>query len=240
MPKQPKQELEQIVDEYVQRARSKLRPTEYERKESNGYSLHHVIENDEFRILDHIIAVKNRRVAWVWRTQDFWPTDTLTDLTLSDIDLRNYGVIHGTNRIAGVKFTVGPRSYAGADPDACLPFVNDFLHLEAHYRWNNEQMELQRARIGVDFKTKDGLTLRARSVEIELARFWNREFAYRSSLGARLLVRVEGDEILSIDAPTVLSRSEVESIYDTVMTYPSSATSPPLPGQFVVTREDPT
>ena len=113
MARSIRQPLEEIVDEYVQRARSTLRPTEYERSQKNGLTLHHVIENDEFRILDHIIAIKDRRVKWVWRSQDFWPTDQLTDITIADIDLRNYGVIHGSKRITGVKFTIGPRRYAG-------------------------------------------------------------------------------------------------------------------------------
>ena len=140
MVQNTKPTLEEIVDDYVQRARSKLRPTEYERSEKDEVTLHHVIENDEFRILDHIIAVKDRRVEWIWRSQDFWPTDQLTDITMSDVDLRNYGVIHGSNRISGVKFTIGPRHYAGPDPDACLPYVNDFLYLEAHYRWDDDKM----------------------------------------------------------------------------------------------------
>ena len=232
-----KPSLEEIVDEYVQRARSNLRPTEYERSQKNGLTLHHVIENDEFRILDHIIAVKQRRVEWVWRSQDFWPTDQLTDITLAGEDLRNYGVIHGSNRITGVKFTIGPRIYAGPDPDACLPYVNDFLHLEAHYRWNDDQMALQRARIGVDFNTKDALTLRARSVEIELAKFWNLEYRYRSSLGSRLLLRVEGDEELRVDVPTILKRDEVREVYDCVMAYRSGDSAVPLPKQFVVNRD---
>ncbi len=237
MAANPKPTLEEIVDEYVQRARSKLRPTEYERSHKNDLTLHHVIENDEFRILDHIIAVKDRRVEWVWRSQDFWPTDQLTDITTADVDLRNYGVIHGHNRISGVKFTIGPRHYAGPDPDACLPYVNDYLHLEAHYRWDNDAMTLQRARIGVDFITKDGLTLRARSVEIELARFWNLEFRYRSSLGSRLLVDVDGDEKLRIDVPTTLRRNEVQEIYDNVMAYRQGDPDTDLPSQFQVVRE---
>lgn len=237
MAKNTKPTLEEIVDEYVQRARSKLRPTEYERSEEDEITLHHVIENDEFRILDHIIAVKDRRVEWIWRSQDFWPTDQLTDITMSDVDLRNYGVIHGSNRISGVKFTIGPRHYAGPDPDACLPYVNDFLYLEAHYRWHDDKMTLQRARIGVDFKTKDALTLRARSVEIELARFWNLGYRFRSSLGSRLLVRVEGDESLRIDAPTELTRSEVTDIYQTIMDYKSVSSTAELPAQFVVERD---
>ena len=237
MVQNTKPTLEEIVDDYVQRARSKLRPTEYERSEKDEITLHHVIENDEFRILDHIIAVKDRRVEWIWRSQDFWPTDQLTDITMSDVDLRNYGVIHGTNRISGVKFTIGPRHYAGPDPDACLPYVNDFLYLEAHYRWDNDKMMLQRARIGVDFKTKDALTLRARSVEIELARFWNLGYRFRSSLGSRLLVRVEGDESLRIDVPTELARNEVTDIYQTIMDYKSGSSTVELPAQFVVERD---
>ena len=229
--------LEEIVDEYVQRARSKLRPTEYERSQNNETTLHHVIENDEFRVLDHIIAVKDRRVEWIWRSQDFWPTDQLTDITISDVDLRNFGVIHGSNRISGVKFTIGPRQYAGPDPDACLPYVNDFLYMEAHYRWSDDKMTLQRARVGIDFKTKDALTLRARSVEIELARFWNLGYRFRSSLGSRLLVRVEGDESLRIDAPTELNRGEVTDIYESVMDCKSGASSVELPKQFIVERD---
>ena len=237
MTPETKLSLEEIVDLYVQRARSKLRPTEYERSLGKELTLHHVIENDEFRILDHIIAVKDRRVEWIWRTQDFWPTDQLTEITLSGVDLRNYGVIHGRNRISGVKFTIGPRSYAGPDPDACLPFVNDYLHMEAHYRWYDDKMKLQRARIGVDFKTKDALTLRARSVEIELARFWNLGYRYRSSLGSRLLVRVEGDESLNIDVPTELTRQEVTSYFETVMDFRSGEANREMPKQFVIERE---
>ncbi len=237
MAQDTKPTLEEIVDDYVQRARSKLRPTEYERSHRDESTLHHVIENDEFRILDHIIAVKDRRVEWIWRSQDFWPTDQLTDITVSDVDLRNYGVIHGSKRISGVKFTIGPRSYAGPDPDACLPYVNDYLHLEAHYRWNNDAMTLQRARIGVDFNTKDALTLRARSVEIELARFWNLGYRYRSSLGSRLIVDVEGDEKLKVNVPTELKRREVQEIYDTVMAFRSGSPITNLPKQFVIERE---
>lgn len=237
MAGKPKPTLEEIVDEYVQRARSKLRPTEYDRQQKNGLTLHHVVENDEFRILDHIIAVKDRRVEWVWRSQDFWPTDQLTDITIAGVDLRNYGVIHGHNRISGVKFTIGPRHYAGPDPDACLPYVNDYLHLEAHYRWDDDEMKLQRARIGVDFITKDGLTLRARSVEVELARFWNLEFRYRSSLGSRLLVDVDGDDQIRIDVPTALNRIEVREIYENVMAYREGDPDAALPSQFAVERE---
>ena len=237
MAQETKPTLEEIVDLYVQRARSKLRPTEYERSQKNDLTLHHVIENDEFRLLDHMIAVKDRRVEWIWRSQDFWPTDQLTDITIAGIDLRNYGVIHGSNRITGVKFTIGPRSYAGPDPDACLPFVNDYLHMEAHYRWDGDRMTLQRSRIGVDFNTKDALTLRARSVEIELARFWNLGFRYRSSLGTRLLIRVEGDEKLRIDAPTELSRRDVETCYETVMAFRAGESVSELPQQFVVERD---
>lgn len=237
MVQNTKPTLEEIVDEYVQRARSKLRPTEYERSEKEEITLHHVIENDEFRILDHIIAVRERRVEWIWRSQDFWPTDQLTDITISDLDLRNFGVIHGSKRISGVKFTIGPRHYAGPDPDACLPYVNDFLYLEAHYRWRDDKMTLQRARIGVDFKTKDALTLRARSVEIELARFWNLGYRFRSSLGSRLLVRVEGDESLRIDAPTELNRSQVTDIYQRIMDYKSGSSTVELPKQFLVERD---
>ena len=237
MAQNTKPTLEEIVDQYVQRARSKLRPTEYERSARDEMTLHHVIENDEFRILDHMIAVKDRRVEWIWRSQDFWPTDQLTDVTIADIDLRNYGVIHGSKHITGVKFTIGPRSYAGPDPDACLPYVNDYLHLEAHYRWNNDAMILQRARIGVDFNTKDALTLRARSVEIELARFWNLGYRYRSSLGSRLIVDVEGDEKLKVNVPTELNRQEVQEVFDTVMAFRSGSPINDLPQQFLIERE---
>ena len=238
MPELPsKPTLEEIVDEYVQRARSSHRPTEYDRSRSSGLTLHHIVENDEFRILDHVIAVKDRRIEWIWRSQDFWPTDQLTDITISRADLLTFGVIHGNDRISGVKFTVGPRRYAGPDPDACLPYVNDFLHLEAHYRWQDEEMRLQRARIGVDFITKDGLTLRARNVEVQLARFTNREFTYRSSLGSRLLVNVGGDDELRIDAPTRLLGDEVRSIFDTVSAYRDGGTSPQLPKMFSVARD---
>ncbi len=237
MAQYTKPTLEEIVDEYVRRARSKLRPTEYDRSERDQMTLHHVIENDEFRILDHLIAVKDRRVEWIWRSQDFWPTDQLTDITLSDVDLRNYGVIHGSKTITGVKFTIGPRELAGPDPDACLPYVNDFLHLEAHYRWDGDSMTLQRARIGVDFNTKDALTLRARSVEIELARFWNLGYRYRSSLGSRLIVAVEGDDQLKIDVPTELNRRQVQEMFDTVMAFRSGAPIENFPKQFVVQRD---
>ena len=93
--------LEEIVDVYVQKARAKTRLTEYSRRELNGLTLHHITENDQFRLLDHLIAVQDNRVAWVWRSQDFWPTDVLTDVTVADRDLCNFGIIHGGERIAG-------------------------------------------------------------------------------------------------------------------------------------------
>lgn len=229
--------LEEIVDTYVQKARAKTRLTEYEREERGGYTLHRVTENDQFRILDHRIAVQDHNVAWIWRKQDFWPTDELTDVTLADRDLYNFGVIHGGNRVAGVKFTFGPRWGAGSDPDNCLPFVNDYLHLEAHYRVDRGTMKLNRARIGVDFLSKDGRTLLARSVYADTAHYQSHGYRYRSSLGARLLLEVTGHETAHIDLPVRLSDSEVEHIYDTVKMYGSNATSTSFEDIFVVKRD---
>ena len=210
--------IEQIVDDYVQRARSSMRPTEYQKERSGDTTLHHVVENDQFRILEHVIAVRGKQVAWIWRNQDFWPTDQLTDITIAGDDLATVGIIHGGSMVHGVKFTYGPRFGASSDPDNCLPFVSDFNHLEAHYRLDGTAMRLNRARMGVDFTTKIGRTLLARSVRSESASLANRGFTYRSSLGNRLLVRVDGIDNLSINVPTELTESEVSTINECVLT----------------------
>ncbi len=229
--------LEEIVDVYVQKARAKTRLTEYSRRELDGLTLHHITENDQFRLLDHLIAVQDNRVAWVWRSQDFWPTDVLTDVTVADRDLCNFGIIHGGERIAGVKFTLGPRTGAGTDPDNCLPFVSDFIHLEAHYRVDQGVMKLNRARIGVDFLTKNGRTLLARSVYAETASYAARGFRYRSSLGSRLLVEVSGRESLMIDVPTRLTKRDVESVFATVKGFEADPTEGDVSRIFVVKRD---
>ncbi len=229
--------LEEIVDVYVQKARAKTRLTAYDRRESDGLTLHHVTENDQFRLLDHLIAVQDNRVAWVWRSQDFWPTDILTDVTVADRDLCNFGVIHGGESVSGVKFTFGPRVGAGSDPDNCLPFVSDFIHLEAHYRVDNGVMKLNRARIGVDFLTKNGRTLLARAVYAETTRYVARGFRYRSSLGSRLLVEVSGRESLMIDVPTRLTNREVERISVKVRGFEADPTEGDVGDIFVVKRD---
>ena len=209
--------IEEIVDSYVQKARSSLRPTEYTRERNGDTTLHHIIENDQFRILDHVIAVRGQRVAWIWRNQDMWPTDQLTDITVVGDDLATVGIIHGGATVTGVKFAYGPRFGASSDPDNCLPFVSDFNHLEAHYRLSGTAMKLDRARMGVDFITKIGRTLLARSVRNESASIANRGFMYRSSLGNRVLVRVNGIDDLSINIPTELTQSEVSTISEGVL-----------------------
>ncbi len=229
--------LEQIVDDYVNKARAKTRLTEYKREERDGYTLHRISENDQFRILDHRIAVRGRRVMWVWRNQDFWPTDELTDVAIADDDLCSIGVIHGGNRISGVKFTIGPRHGAGVDPDNCLPFVSDYLHLEAHYRIEDGAMKLNRARIGVDFLSKNGCTVKARFLRQSAVAYRNHGYLYRASLGARLLVNISGKEKIGLDLPVQLSDSQVKKIHRTVMSYDSDAPSDWREDIFTVRRE---
>ena len=229
--------IEQIVDTYVQRARSSLRPTEYARERKGDTTLHHIIENDQFRILDHVIAVRGQQVAWIWRNQDMWPTDQLTDITIVGNDLATVGIVHGGATVTGVKFTYGPRFGASSDPDNCLPFVSDFNHIEAHYRLNGVTMKLDRARMGVDFTTKIGRTLLARSVRNESASLANCGFTYRSSLGNRLLVRVNGISNLSINIPTALTQSEVTSISEGVLGQQTRRINDILHQLFVVNND---
>lgn len=229
--------IEQIVDEYVQRARSSMRPTEYERRRSGDTTLHHVIENDQFRILDHIIAVRGKHVEWIWRNQDMWPTDQLSDITIVGDDLATVGVIHSGATIRGVKFTYGPRFGASSDPDNCLPFVSDFNHLEAHYHLDGAAMKLDRARMGVDFTTKIARTLLARSVRNEYASLENRGFTYRSSLGNRLLLRINGVNNLSINAPIELEQSEVSAISESILEQRAQDVSELLRETFVVRHD---
>lgn len=229
--------IEQIVDDYVQRARSSMRPTEYERRREGDKTLHHVIENDQFRILDHIIAVRDKQVVWIWRNQDIWPTDQLTDITFVGDDLATVGVIHGASTVRGVKFTFGPRFGASSDPDNCLPFVSDFNHLEAQYHFDGTAMKLDRARMGVDFTTKIARTLLARSVRNESASLINRGFTYRSSLGNRLLLRINGPNDLSIDVPIELTNSQVNSICGSILDRRPPDAAVLMQDVFVVRRD---
>ena len=230
--------IEQIVDDYVQRARSSLRPTEYEREQEGDITLHRVTENDQFRVLDHIIAVRDNTVAWIWRNQDFWPTDTLTDITLVGDDLLTVGVIHGGSTVQGVKIAVAPKSGAASDPDNCLPYVSNFNHVEAHYRLDDHgKQRLERARMGVDFLTKDGKTLLARAVRNPEAASRNGKYRYRSSLGQRLLVRVTGAHNLSINLPTTLTDDEVEAIRQQVALHHFEGIRSLSPSIFVINRD---
>lgn len=193
-----------------------MRPTEYEREDLTGFTLHRVTENDQFRILHHVIAVNGNSVAWIWRNQDFWPTDQLTDITTVGTDLTTVGVIHNGTTIQGVKFSLSPRSAAGNDPDWCLPFVSNFTHIEAMYRIKGDGISLDRARMGVDFSTKVGRTILARSVRNETATLRNCGFDYRSSLGNRLLVRVTGADNISVNLPTSLTSHEASELFSQV------------------------
>ena len=205
--------------------------------DSDGVAMHHVTENDQFRILDHVIAVKGRSVAWVWRNQDFWPTDQLTDITTVGTDLTTVGVIHNGATIQGVKFSLSPRDAAGHDPDYCLPFVSNFTHVEVVYRPDDAGMSLDRARIGIDFTTKVGRTILARSVRNESAAISNCGFRYRSSLGNRLLVRVTGAEEISVNLPTSLTSLEVRDLYGFVREPVSHYSDSFARSQFIVERD---
>ena len=229
--------IEEIVDEYVQRARSSMRPTEYERVDRAGIAMHRITENDQFRILHHVIAVNGKSVAWIWRNQDFWPTDQLTDITTVGADLTTIGVIHNGAAIQGVKFTLSPRRAAGNDPDYCLPFVSNFTHVEVMYRLNDNGMELDRARMGVDFATKVGRTILARAVRNDSAALRNCGFDYRSSLGSRLLVRVTGADEISVNLPTSLTSREVADLYDHV-TEPVSQYDGSFPKSLFLVERD--
>ena len=73
--------IKNLLDDYFDRAGQPLRNTEFKYKNKNNFNITHVVEDDEFRILNHRFLFSKDSIKSIWRHQDWMMGDRSIDFT---------------------------------------------------------------------------------------------------------------------------------------------------------------
>ncbi|MEE8047085.1 MAG: hypothetical protein V3T49_09595, partial [Dehalococcoidia bacterium] len=146
---------ESLFDQYYERATLPIRNTEFAREQRGSLDIRQVIEDDEFRNLNHKIVLKNDKAFIVWREQEWGFGENTLDVThFDDGVIRSMSLRYAGDSVTGLKLSLTRSDWLVADPDYRLPYVFGRTDMEMWFRAKDHFMALDRVRLAFDREEK--------------------------------------------------------------------------------------
>ena len=183
--------VEALLDSYRQRATAPIRHTTFGERKRGPFDIFHVIEDDEFRVLNHRIVYRDDAASSVWRQQAWGSGDCSIDVTHFNGGIVNsISIRYAGNLVSALKLSITRTDCLIPDPDYRLPYIFGRADMEAWYYTDQNQLLLKRARLAFDGSTKHTFTMLDRGVEKMTAVHAYRGVEYRCFLdnGIRLVI----------------------------------------------------
>ncbi|MDA1280425.1 MAG: hypothetical protein O3B95_10385, partial [Chloroflexi bacterium] len=147
--------VESLFDEYYKRATTPIRNTTFSEQKRDGYDIRHVIEDDEFRNLNHLMVCRDGVAASVWREQEWGFGENSIDVThFQDGIVNSISIRHSRDAVRGMKLSLTRAEWLIADPDFRLPYIFGRADMEAWYEARDYKLQLTRLRLAWDKSTK--------------------------------------------------------------------------------------
>ena len=116
--------IKNLLDDYFDRAGQPLRNTEFKYKNKNNFNITHVVEDDEFRILNHRFLFSKDSIKSIWRHQDWMMGDRSIDFTFFyEKYVKSISVRYFEDTVLGIKISLTRHDWLISDPDFRLPYI---------------------------------------------------------------------------------------------------------------------
>ena len=206
--------LESLLDAYHKRATIPLRNTKFSQRKRGPFEILHVIEDDEFRVLNHRIVYRDGTASSVWRQQAWGSGDRSVDVThFKDGIVNSVSIRYSGNFVSAVKLSVTRTDWLIADPDHRLPYIFGRADMEAWYYADKNRLVLSRARLAFDQSTKHTFTMLDQGVDKKYAVHLYRDVEYRCSIDNGVRLVIDGKDPRRVNWRPSLSGDDARAIF---------------------------
>ena len=207
--------VESLFDQYYERATLPIRNTEFAHTQRGSLDIRQVIEDDEFRNLNHKIVLKNGEAFTVWRDQEWGFGENSLDVTnfengiVQALSLRYSG-----DSVTGLKLSVTRSDWLTPDPDSRLPFIFGRSDMETWYTAGDLKLGLARLRLAWDKETKHTFTVKDNGVDKNRAEHLYKDVEYRIEIDDGIRLTIDGKSPRRINWKTEFTSKQVVALYE--------------------------
>ena len=183
--------VESLFDNYYERASLPIRNTTFSEQKRGDYDIRHVMEDDEFRNLNHLIVCKDGSASSVWREQEWGFGENSLDVThFADGIVSSVSIRYTGDAVRGMKLSLTRGDWLIADPDYRLPYIFGRSDIEVWYEASDHQLKLTRVRLAWDKETKHSFTVLGHGIDKKKVAHLYRDVEYRIEMenGVRLVI----------------------------------------------------
>ena len=206
--------LETLLNSYHQRATVPLRNTKFSQRNRGPFEILHVIEDDEFRVLNHRIVYRDGTASSVWRQQAWVSGDRSVEVThFNDGIVNSVSIRYSGNCVSAVKLSITRTDWLVPDPDHRLPYIFGRADMEAWYYTHENRLTLTRARLAFDSSTKHTFTVLDQGVEKKNSAHLYREVEYRCALDDGIRLVIDGKTPRHVNWRPSLSATDARTLF---------------------------
>lgn len=206
--------LETLLDSYHKRATIPLRNTVFSQRKRGRFEIRHVIEDDEFRVLNHRIVYIDGVASSVWRQQAWGSGECSLDVThFNDGIVSSISIRYGGYGVSAVKLSITRTDWLVPDPDHRLPYIFGRADMEVWYYTHENRLTLTRARLAFDSSTKHTFTVLDQGVEKKNSAHLYREVEYRCALDDGIRLVIDGKTPRRVNWRPSLSAADARTLF---------------------------
>ncbi len=207
--------VESLFDRYYERATIPIRNTKYGREQRGSLDIRHVVEDDEFRQLNHKIILKDGVAASVWREQEWGLGENSIDVThFANGTVKHFSLRHTGEAVTGLKISLTRDEWLMSDPDLRLPYIFGRSDMETWYRARDFKMRIDRVRLAWDWENKHTFPILERGIDKKKAEHLYRGVEYRIAMDDAIRLTIGGKAHQKINWRTELSAEDVRVLFE--------------------------
>jgi hypothetical protein len=207
--------VESLFDQYYERATLPIRNTEFAHTQRGSLDIRQVIEDDEFRNLNHKIVLKNGEAFTVWRQQEWGFGENTLDVTNFDNGIvQSLSLRYSGDSVTGLKLSLTRGDWLVPDPDFRLPYVFERSDMETWYTAGDLKLGLDRVRLAWDKETKHTFTVRDSGVDKNKAEHLYKDVEYRIEIDDGIRLTIDGKSPRRINWQTEFTSDQVLALYE--------------------------
>ncbi|MBA31006.1 MAG: hypothetical protein CL748_00530 [Chloroflexi bacterium] len=214
--------IKELLEDYFKRVEQPLRNTEVKYRNKKKFNITHVIEDDEFRILNHRFLFNNKSLMSIWRHQDWMMGDRSIDFTFFyEKYIKSISIRYFQNSILGAKLSLTRPQWLISDPDFRLPYIFGKSDIEMWYYLNKNTLDLQlsKCRLAYDYSSKHSLTILDHGIEKNKGAYLYKNIEYRYNLDKILNLDISDNEIDNFTFPITIQQNNSNLIFNYIRGY---------------------
>ncbi len=214
--------IKNLLDDYFKRAGQPLRNTEIKYKNKKNFNITHVVEDDEFRILNHRFLFSKDSLRSIWRHQDWMMGDRSIDFTFFyEKYVNSISVRYFQDTVLGIKISLTRSDWLISDPDFRLPYIYGKSDIEMWYYLDKEtlNLNLSKCRLAYDYESKHSVTLLDHGIEKNEGAYLYDKTEYRYSIDNDLNLYISDHNVDKFTFPMIIKNDNSQRIFIYLRSY---------------------